>query len=217
MKEGKIVKELLNKKICNAAIIYSRMVGKEFLVVLETGDVLNLIFKADGFKHLTGVATPLSAQSFYRLAKNNTLRNDQFYFDREHTYQTSVKKLKCLMDVECITTDPTYILQFLKTKTSVYDYAITNNRFTVGLIFKKYKSSSALFPKSLRVEKTSIKKSDNIYRVTYVFSKESNDKLYKTVNYSCANSYLPSCVVDLLDRSIINRFIHNIHDFPELC
>lgn len=61
-------KEIIIKRICEAAQIYKeRLVGKTFLILFE-GHSIEVMFKADNFLHLCGVDTYLYAKDFYKKA-----------------------------------------------------------------------------------------------------------------------------------------------------
>ena len=65
-------KEII-KTIENAAKVYKdQLVGKTFLYVFD-GRYIEVIFKAENFKHLTGVDSSLSAKRFLKLAVHNKL------------------------------------------------------------------------------------------------------------------------------------------------
>jgi len=74
-------REKIVQEIKTAASLYKKhLVGKRFLYVFE-GRYIEVIYKAANFRHLTGVATNLSAKQFYNYAakKNASGFTDLFY------------------------------------------------------------------------------------------------------------------------------------------
>ena len=70
----------LRKQIISSAIIYkNHLAGKSFLYVY--GDqYFEVLFRTNCFKHLTGVASRLSAEDFYSKAKEAELTTAQIFF-----------------------------------------------------------------------------------------------------------------------------------------
>lgn len=63
-------REKIVQEIKVAADLYRKhLVGKRFLYVFE-GRYIEVLYKAANFRHLTGVATNLSAKKFYSYAAN---------------------------------------------------------------------------------------------------------------------------------------------------
>lgn len=74
-------REKIVQEIKVAADLYRKhLVGKRFLYVFE-GRYIEVLYKAANFRHLTGVATNLSAKKFYSYAakKNASGFADIFY------------------------------------------------------------------------------------------------------------------------------------------
>ena len=73
-------REKIVQEIKTAASLYKKhLVGKRFLYVFE-GRYIEVIYKAANFRHLTGVATNLSAKQFYNYAAKKLLQASQIYF-----------------------------------------------------------------------------------------------------------------------------------------
>ena len=69
--------------INDAASLYrEHLVGKRFMYVFDNR-YIEVIYKTENFKHLTGVATNLSAKQFFRLAKKRKLTAAQIGCDNE--------------------------------------------------------------------------------------------------------------------------------------
>ena len=86
-------REQIISAICNAAKQYKQnLIGKKFLFIFESRSI-EIVFKKDSFKHLTGVSSYLSAKQFYKKALNGTLRKEQIWFvhkDEEQVYLYSL-------------------------------------------------------------------------------------------------------------------------------
>ena len=62
-------REEIVAKINNAAVLYkNNLVGRKFLYVFENR-YIEVIYKSENFRHLTGVDTMLSAKAFYNYAR----------------------------------------------------------------------------------------------------------------------------------------------------
>ena len=96
LKEDK--KQKIRDDIIKCSRVYSdKLAGKTFLYVYWSN------LSDWSFLHLTGVATDLSAKSFYKNAKNCILTKNQFYFDTNHTYANAKRKLKYLERLDSLT------------------------------------------------------------------------------------------------------------------
>ena len=71
-------------EIKSAAKRYKQyLVGHKFLYVFD-GRSIEVLYKAQNFKHLTGVETSLPAKRFYSSAVNDTLQAAQIGFNKAH-------------------------------------------------------------------------------------------------------------------------------------
>lgn len=88
-----------------AAVLYKKyLVGKRFLYVLE-GRYIEAIFKSANSRHLTGVATNLSANSSYVPKKSKLRESICFYLfqDRESLeYSILTSRQQKLIENGCI-------------------------------------------------------------------------------------------------------------------
>ena len=79
-KKKKHEREQIVREINKAAQLYKQhLVGKKFLYVFDER-YIEVCYKIDGFRHLTGVETNLSAKRFYQYAVKNQLQSTQIYF-----------------------------------------------------------------------------------------------------------------------------------------
>ena len=73
-------KEKIINSITKSASLYkNHLLGKTFLYVFE-GQFIEVAYHINEFKHLTGVATSLSANSFYNKALDGILQKNQVWF-----------------------------------------------------------------------------------------------------------------------------------------
>ncbi len=178
-------KNVIRQGIIDSAIVYSQsLAGKEFLYVYGD-EFFEVSFPTNHFLHLTGVETVLSAKDFYKNAKKAKLTNNQFYFDARHPYANAKKKIPCLKRLPELTNDMVCILKEMKTLTIVYKLSVTNLEFTLGLtenIDKNGRKIDNFFlPMSLRVEDTSVEKSNDGEIVDFIFAKDASIKKYDTL------------------------------------
>ena len=198
-------KNAIRQGIIEAAIVYSQsLAGKTFLYVYGD-EYFEASFPVDHFLHLTGVETRRSAKDFYRNAKKAILTNNQFYFDARHPFANVKKKIPCLKRLPELTNDTICILKDLKTITIVYKLSVTNLEFTLGLIESKDQQQKDLFlPMSLRVEDSSIERSNGGNIVDFIFAKEACIDKYNKILVSDKNKTIPDCVKHLINSELYN-------------
>ena len=129
--------------------------------------------------------TKLSAKDFYKNAKKAKLTSSQFYFNARHPYANARKKLPCLKRLPELTNDMVCILKEMQTVTIIYKLSVTNLEFTLGLTentdVNGKKINDFFLPMSLRVEDTSVEKSNDGEIVDFIFSKDASIAKYDTL------------------------------------
>lgn len=171
-------KQEIRQLIIESAQIYSNeLAGKTFLYVYGD-EYFEVSFPTDHFMHLTGVESPLSAKNFYKRAKKGQLTDKQFYFSERYPFANAKKKLPSLVRIPELTKTMVCILKDMTTSTIVYKLSISNLEFTLGLTENidgdGKKITDYFLPMSLRVEDTSVEKSDGGEIVDFIFSKEAS-------------------------------------------
>lgn len=195
-------KNAIRKEIIDSANVYSQsLAGKVFLYVYGK-DFFEVSFPVDHFLHLTGVETGLSAKDFYKNAKKGKLTNSQFYFDKRHPYANARKKLPCLKRLPELTSDMVCILKDMQTLTIIYKLSVTNLEFTLGLTENidadGNKINEFFLPMSLRVEDSSVEKSDDGEIVDFIFSKDASVAKYNVLLVEDKNKAIPESVRHLI-------------------
>ena len=198
-------KNAIRQGIIDSAIVYSQMLaGKAFLYVYGD-EYFEVSFPVDHFLHLTGVETRLSAKDFYKNAKKAILTNNQFYFDGRHPYANAKKKLPCLKRLPELTNEMVCILKDMQTVTIVYKLSVTNLEFTLGLTENTDKNGNRInnffLPMSLRVEDSSVEKSNDGDVVDFIFSKDASIVKYNTLLVQDKSKTIPDCIKDLISDS----------------
>ena len=207
-------KNAIRQDIIDSACVYSQnLAGKTFLYVYGE-EFFEVSFPVDHFLHLTGVETKLSAKDFYKNAKKGKLTHNQFYFDARHPYANAKKKLPCLKRLPELTNDMVCFLKDMQTVTIIYKLSVTNLEFTLGLtenVDKLGKKINDFFlPMSLRVEDSSIEKSNNGEIVDFIFSKDASKAKYDSILVEDKNKTIPECVKYLISDSLFDSdFIHS--------
>lgn len=198
-------KNAIRQDIIDSAGVYSQnLAGKAFLYVYGE-EFFEVSFPVDHFLHLTGVETTLSAKDFYKNAKKGKLTNSQFYFDARHPYANAKKKLPCLKRLPELTNDMVCILKDMQTVTIIYKLSVTNLKFTLGLtenVDNQGKKINDFFlPMSLRVEDTSVEKSNDGEIVDFIFSKDASKTKYDSILVEDKHKIIPDCVKHLISDS----------------
>ncbi len=198
-------KNVIRKDIIDSASIYSQnLAGKAFLYVYGE-DFFEVSFPVDHFLHLTGVETKLSAKDFYKNAKKGKLTNSQFYFDARHPYANAKKKLPRLKRLPELTNDMVCILKDMQTLTIIYKLSVTNLEFTLGLtenIDSQGKKVNDFFlPMSLRIEDSSVEKSNDGEIVDFIFMKDASMAKYDTMLAEDKHKCIPRGIKHLISDS----------------
>lgn len=198
-------KNAIRQGIIDSARVYSQsLAGKTFLYVYG-GEYFEVSFPVDHFLHLTGVETGLSAKDFYKNAKKGKLTNSQFYFDGRHLYANAKKKLPCLKRLPELTSDMVCILKDMQTVTIIYKLSVTNLEFTLGLIenidTSGKKINDFFLPMSLRVEDSSVEKSNDGEIVDFIFSKDASISKYDNLLVKDEHKIIPESIRPLIKDS----------------
>ena len=201
-------KNAIRQGIIDAAAIYSRnLAGKAFLYVYGD-EYFQVSFPVDHFLHLTGVETKLSAKDFYKNAKKGKLTNSQFYFDARHPYANAKKKLPCLKRLPELTNNYVCILKDMQTVTIIYKLSVTNLEFTLGLTENTddngKKKNDFFLPMSLRVEDSSVEKSNDGEIVDFIFSKDASMAKYDTLLVEDKHKSIPESIKQLIREEYYN-------------
>lgn len=199
-------KNAIRQDIIDSAGIYSQnLAGKAFLYVYGE-EFSEVSFPVDHFLHLTGVETTLSAKDFYKNAKKGKLTNSQFYFDARHPYANAKKKLPYLKRLPELTNDMVCILKDMQTVTIIYKLSVTNLEFTLGLtenVDNQGKKINDFFlPMSLRVEDTSVEKSNDGEIVDFIFSKDASKTKYDSILVKDKHKIISDSVKHLVSDSL---------------
>lgn len=198
-------KNAIRQEIIDSATIYSQnLAGKAFLYVYGE-EFFEVSFPIDHFLHLTGVETNLSAKDFYKNAKKGKLTNNQFYFNARHPYANAKKKLPCLKRLPELTNDMVCILKDMQTLTIIYKLSVTNLEFTLGLTENidnhGNKINDFFLPMSLRVEDSSVEKSNVGDIVDFIFVKDASMAKYDSVLVEDKYKCIPQCIKHLINDS----------------
>lgn len=192
-------------EIYDAALIYkNNMVGRTFMYVFN-GKYIEVTYKTDNFKHLTGIPSRLTPNEFYYQAIERTIEKEQIKdFDNRHPYDLAKKKLKHLLNLYNMSSSECFMQVDITTETETYKFGTTNLKFSILLTedidLYGIKKSEKYISKSLR-HKDCFEKSSDVYDVTHIFVKYNNEKKYKNVTYS-SNNELPECVEGKIDESV---------------
>lgn len=199
-------RERIVEEIKLAADLYKRyLVGKRFLYVFE-GRYIEVIYKAINFKHLTGVATNLSARQFYGYATKKMLQASQIYFTSKHPYVLCKRKIAHIGEVAVLAGAESFMLEEIITNTKMYKFGTTNLDFTLCLDKevddKGNEKGDCYVVESLRDEDCFVK-SKTAYVVTHIFSRANDTKKYTELLYmdgSATMKGLPDDVKSMLSE-----------------
>lgn len=174
------------ENIKNAAQLYKQyLVGRRFLYVFD-GRYIEVMYKVVNFRHLTGVATHLSANEFYRSAIRRQLQVNQIYFTSDHPYELCERKIKHIEEIALLATSENFVLEEIKTNTRSYKFGTTDLKFTLCMNKEidetGMEKGDCYIVESLRDEDC-FSKSQNVYEVTHIFSRANDEKKYTDIHY----------------------------------
>ena len=197
-------KNAIRQDIIESAKIYcDKLAGKSFLYVYGT-EFFEVSFPVSHFLHLTGVETGLSAKDFYKNAKRGILSNNQFCFSARHPYANAKKKLPRLKRLPELTSDTVCILKDMQTLTIVYKLSVTNLEFTLGLTENMDGSGKKIndyfLPMSLRIEDSSVERSEEGEIVDFIFMKDASVSKYGNLLVKDEKKEIPENISHLISE-----------------
>ena len=204
-------KEII-KTIENAARVYKdQLVGKTFLYVFD-GRYIEVMFKAENFKHLTGVDSSLSAKRFLKLAVHNMLGENQISFSSRHPYALCKKKLGHITEIASFASSESFMLEEISTNSFTYKFGTSDLNFTLcmGEDLDSYgiKKSRCLVAQSLR-DGDCFSKSKNVYAVSHILMKKNDEKLYGEVCFldkTLASDPIPDFIRNHVSEVVLSKF-----------
>lgn len=108
-----------------------------------------------------------------------------------------------------LTNDIVCILKDMQTVTIIYKLSITNLEFTLGLTEntddRGKKINDFFFPMPLRVEDSSVQKSNNAEIVDFIFSKNASMATYDTLLVEDKNKLIPESIKHLISEKFFNK------------
>lgn len=196
------------QKIHHAAQLYRHhLVGKKFLYVFD-GRYIEVIYKSENFRHLTGVATSLSAKSFYSKAARQMLGANQISFTPVHPYALCLRKLQHIGQIATMAGSESFMLEEITTQTQSYKFGTTDLHFSLcmnkELDDEGKEKGECYVVQSLRDEDC-FSKSKDAYVVTHIFAKPNDAKRYAELLYrdeSPQGCEVPGTVLDMLDDGL---------------
>lgn len=192
-----------------AAKLYKEnLVGKKFLYVFD-GRYIEVIYKAQNFRHLTGVESKLIAKRFYDNAVKNTLQSNQVFFTRNHPYSLCVKKIKHIKEISTLASSENFMLEEIVTKSRTYKFGTTDLNFSLCMNKETDQEGNEIgecyIVESLRDEDC-FSKSKEAFVVTHIFSMPNDGEKYDALLYmddSSSMSDLPENVKKMLSADLL--------------
>lgn len=169
------------KAICHAAKLYkANLVGRKFLYFFDKR-YIEVIYKTNSFKHLTGVESHLSANAFYKLALKGQLTEKQIFFSSVHPFKLCKRKLKHLDAIASLATSEGFMLEEIKTVTRTYKFGTTDLNFSL-CFNQQFDDAGTLLNEVFHVEslrdEDCFSKSKTAYSVDAILYKQNTEKKY---------------------------------------
>lgn len=215
-KRKKQEREIIVQEISRASISYkSNLVGKRFMYVFDNR-YIEVTYKSDNFKHLTGVDTCLSANEFYRNAVRNKLQPNQIYFSQKHPYSLCKRKIKHINEIAHLASTENFILEEIVTDSKKYRFGTTDLKFTLCLNkeYDKYgnEKSECYIAQSLR-DGDCFDKSSRVHSVIFIFERDNDKKYYSRCVFAEESQVnLPSEIRNMLDENAIESMQHLVSE-----
>lgn len=187
-----------------------KLVGKKFLYVFD-GRYIEVLYKAENFRHLTGVATKLGAKRFYSYAARRILAVSDIDFDAVHPYDLCIRKIRHISEVANLAGSESLMLEDITTLTQCYKFGVTDLNFTLCMNKEMddegREKGDCYVVQSLRDEDC-FEKSNDVYTVTHIFSKQNDAKGYTDMIFMDASPdrrALPEMVKKLVAPSLLRQ------------
>lgn len=182
-----IDKGILVGRIKAAAQTYKQyLVGKTFMFVYGAKKI-EVIFKAESFMHLTGVASTLYPKDFYKKAERRKLKQAEIKFDSTHPADFADIKTQYLHRLYELTITDIFIADNIVTMTATYAFGLTNLEFVLCCGKNTDKNGNVIndcyVPYSFRIEEIDNDKFGDIYEVEYILSKPTSQNKYSEITY----------------------------------
>ncbi len=212
-------KEIIAKEICDAAKLYKEyLVGKRFMYVFDKR-YIEVLYKVENFKHLTGVECKMSAKDFYKNALKDRLHGHQIYFSNKHPYSLCKRKIKHLCNISNLASTENFMLEEINTDTKKYKFGTTDLKFSLcmnkELDDNGKEKGECYIVESLR-DGDCFEKSKNVYDVTHILSKNNSSNLYTDILFidkSLNVLGLPNDVMEKIDKT---KFEDKFNDFNQM-
>lgn len=198
-------------QIAAAAQSYKNLlVGRRFLYAFD-GRYIEVLFESKNFRHLTGVSTNLSAERFYKYAVGQKLAASQIWFDANHPYALSMRKLKHLNAIAKMSSSANFMLEEIKTDTKSYRFGTTDLQFTLCMgkptDAAGKEVGECFVVESLRDEDC-FSKSTDAFAVTHILSRPNDKKKYSDILFmdqSVTLDDLPQEVKQMLSDELLGQ------------
>lgn len=172
--------------ISSAAKLYQQfLVGRKFLYAFD-GRFIEVIYKAQNFRHLTGVETSLSAKRFYQAAVHDQLQTSQIHFSKTHPYDLCLRKVKHLHEIATLAASESFLLEEIRTNTQSYKFGTTDLNFTLCMnqeLDTAGKAISECFVVQSLRDEDCFQRAKNVYPVTHILSKPNDAHYYTDIVY----------------------------------
>ncbi|MCD8022272.1 MAG: PBECR4 domain-containing protein [Lachnospiraceae bacterium] len=161
---------------------------------------IEVIYKAENFRHLTGVDTNLSARQFYNYATKGKLEASQIWFSSKHPYELCERKMQHIIDIASLAETECFLLEEIQTDTMTYRFGTTDLNFTLCLDKDTdsdgLEKSECFVVHSLR-DGDCFSKSKEAYVVSHIFSRQNDKKKYTDLLYMDDSSSLDSLPIQI--------------------
>ncbi len=205
-------REQIVKEISEAAHLYKKfLVGKRFLYAFDNR-YIEVLYKKENFKHLTGVDTNLTAKQFFDFALKNRLQAKQIFFSKRHPYSLCKKKLRHICEIATLAYAESFMLEEITTVSASYKFGTTALKFSLCMNKEVddngMKVGDCYIVESLRDEDC-FGRSKYVYEVTHIFSRSNNlSKKYTDLIFEDKKASVKDLspkILELLDDSIIGK------------
>lgn len=204
-------REQIVQEICRAAKLYkTHLVGKRFLYVFD-GRYIEVTYRVDSFRHLTGVETNLSAKRFYQYAVKNQLQSTQIFFTSKHPYSLCKRKIKHIGEIVELASTENFMLEEIVTDTKTYKFGTTDLNFTLCMN-KEYddngrEKSECYVVESLRDEDC-FSKSKTAFEVSHILARNNDAKKYSELLFMDKRFIIADLsdeIMEMVDEKLKNK------------
>lgn len=173
-------KRLVNSYI-NGAIKYNLLMGKKYEITVENGNVYEIEFNKEDYKHLCGIQSTLNDRDFFDNCLKSTITTSNINTKQKKDWNSLKGKERIIQNIDLMIygdIKDVLLLDVLYTNTATFPIALRNDSNDSAIAF----AGSNCHARSLRKARHSLNVK-NTYRIIQIGEKLKSENEYKDIIY----------------------------------